>query len=530
MPESSRQNRLKLISLPIFWQVLGLGLCVLVLALVTNTIIVLKAPEPPPSGYSLSEAVQALKTGEVKLSNGRKLKAETLKTAPAFMAEAPEERDHRGMMSALLAQRLAGELHVPADTITVHMDRHFRDFMRMGGPPPEGFHKTIRFEGVGRFEGAGPGMPPDGPPPEGMAGGALPGGLAPGGLAPGAPRPDDMGFDGPSQGGMRMVTETRTDIFYPPFSVAWRLQDGRYRVITPPQDLIAPWQMRLLIGFGLTALLILPLAWWLSQRLSRPIIAFSEAAAKVGIEDNAPPVLAVGPREVRQAAHVLNAMQERIRKQVENRTAMMGAIAHDLKTPLARMRLRIEDLPSPLRDKLSEDIGHMDGLIRSAMSFTSAHRLGETLRPLDLSALAETLADDLAAVCTMETPLIERNVMVKGDTVALKRILTNLVENAGRYATSCRIELAARGPTVEVSVIDNGPGLSAEMLETVFEPFYRMESSRNRVTGGTGLGLSVARSLSEAQGGKLVLLNRYEGKEVVGLEARLTMPRLVRTG
>ncbi|EGF91229.1 histidine kinase-, DNA gyrase B-, and HSP90-like ATPase family protein [Asticcacaulis biprosthecium C19] len=382
---------------------------------------------------------------------------------------------------------------------------HRRTFR--SGPRPIETDRIVSFrhdgpgpEGEGRFRG------------EGGAGGPPP------------PPPDEMA--GPIMRIERL--ELRGDIVYPPFSAAWKLNDGSYRVITPPQDLIAPWQVRLLLGFGLTALLILPLAWWLSQRLAGPIVAFSEAASKIGVEDNAPPVMAIGPREVRQAADVLNAMQIRIRKQVESRTALMGAIAHDLKTPLARMRLRIEDLPSPLRDKLADDIAHMDGLIRSAMSFTSAHKLGDSLRPLDLSALVETLADDLCAVCQMDPALIEPNIMIKGDMVALKRIVTNLVENAGRYATSCRIELAARGPSAEIRIIDNGPGLPPDQLETVFEPFYRMESSRSRDTGGTGLGLSVARSLAEAQGATLSLHNRYEGANVVGLEARLVLPRLMR--
>jgi signal transduction histidine kinase len=318
----------------------------------------------------------------------------------------------------------------------------------------------------------------------------------------------------------------RTEILYPAFSAAWKLPDGSYRVVSPPKTWIEPWQERLLIGFGLTILLILPLAWLLSQRLSKPIVAFSEAAAKVGFEDHSPPVLSAGPREVRAAANVLNAMQARLKKQVESRTALMGAIAHDLKTPLARMRLRIEDLPEATRDKLAGDIAHMDGLIRSAMSFTTAHTLRDHVRPLDLSALIETLADDLAMTCEMEPPLIEAHVKVNGDTVALKRIVTNLVENACRYAGSCRIELSTRGKDAEIAVIDPGPGLPPDMLEMVFEPFYRMESSRNRDTGGSGLGLSVARALAEAQGGTLKLINRYEGQAIVGLEARLSMPRL----
>ncbi len=490
----------QLISLPIFWQLLGLSLLVLVLALGINTLIVLKAPEPPPSGYSLAEVAHALKSGEAQLHNGRTLRAVTTQVPPDFVSQTPDPSSRAWAFDSVVALHLATELGVPADTVWVHLQPRG---MRGGG-----------FFGHGSFS--------DQAPSGGQQGG-------PGPAPSSAMGPPPHEEHGPLEQSARVTgADSRADVFYPAFSAAWRLSDGTYRIITPPQSLMEPWQERLLLGFALTALIIIPLAWLLSQSLSRPIIAFSEAAAKVGFEDNAPQVAAVGPREVRQAAEVLNAMQDRIKKQVEARTALMGAIAHDLKTPLARMRLRIEDLPAALRDKLNQDIAHMDGLIRSAMSFTSAHRLAESLKPLDMSALVEALYDDLSAVCALEPPLIENNVMVKGDAVALKRIITNLVENAERYAGGCRVELTTRGSQVEVSVVDKGPGVPAAELETVFEPFYRLESSRSRDTGGTGLGLSVARSLAEAQGGTLKLTNLYEGHKVVGCEARLTLPRLTR--
>lgn len=529
MSSSASPSRKLLLSLPIFWQVMGLSFAVLVLALVIPVLVVLKAPEPPPSGYSLTEAVTALKAGEARLQNGHRLKAVTVSARPSFIDKLPNPNDIRAVriyaFQASIAQRLAAELHVPADTIFVHFQPHRRFD---SGPRSFAFQRDGFNASGPNFmvlqasqEGAPPPQAPDlrnGPP--GFDVGSPEGGGS-----------HEGGFNGPGFGGNRVVTlngETRADIFYPAFSVAWQLKDGTWRVITPPRELIAPWQEKLLLGFGLTALLILPLAWWLSQRLSRPIIAFSEAAAKLSVEDNAPPILSAGPREVRAAADVLNEMQARIRKQVESRTMLMAAIAHDLKTPLARMRLRIEDVPGPLREKLNGDIAHMDGLIRSAMSFTSAHKMNETLRPLDFSALVDSLSDDLCAVCPMEPARIEDNIMVKGDAVALKRILINLVENAGRYAGGCRIELAARGGKAELRVIDDGPGLPLEALETVFEPFHRLESSRNRDTGGTGLGLSVARALTEAQGGTLTAVNRYAGTEVVGLELLMVLPILAR--
>lgn len=536
MARSSTPPRPQLISLPIFWQVMGLSLAVLVLAVGINTWLVINAPQPPPMGYRMSEAVQALKTGQARLQDGRLLIAETTKVAPDYVRLNRDHRARQWAFQLLIATRLATDLGVPTDDVWINLHalhhngpwrrhEHFGDDGGFFAEHPPGDRGPDRRDYAFVSQGmAGPGMLP---PP--VAPGRLADGPSAAGAAP-AP-PPEFGFGREHEQALRfMQAEERghTEILYPAFAAAWKLPDGTYRVITPPKTWIEPWQERLLIGFGLTILLILPLAWLLSRRLSKPIVAFSEAAAKVGFEDNSPPVLAVGPREVRAAADVLNAMQDRIKKQVESRTALMGAIAHDLKTPLARMRLRIEGLPDATRDKLAEDIAHMDGLIRSAMSFTSAHTLRDHLRPLDLSALVDSLADDLAMTCKMEPSLIEPRVQVAGDTVALKRIITNLVENACRYAGTCRIELSTRGKDAEISVVDPGPGLPPDRLEMVFEPFYRMESSRNRDTGGSGLGLSVARALAEAQGGTLRLVNRYEGQRIVGLEARLTLPRLAK--
>ena len=567
---------------------MGLSLTVLVLSVGINIWWVIDAPQPPPAGYRMTEAVEALKTGEVKLQDGHLLRAITTTEAPDYVKSNPDHRSRQWAFQVLVAARLASDLGVPTESVWVnlrpmhrsppwHRHDHFSDdagFYPGPGDHAPGDHgpnhHDYGFNGqVGDGQAgngmAGPGAPGQGPPP-GMGppapgqpgpsqlgpsqpGSSQPGSSQPGSSQPGTDQGGNTNADGSasSQDGnaerseagfgrerdqalrfMQAEERGRTEILYPAFSAAWKLPNGTYRVINPPKTWIEPWQERLLMGFGLSVLLILPLAWLLSQRLSRPIVAFSEAAARVSFEDNSPPVLAAGPREVRAAADVLNAMQDRIKKQVESRTALMGAIAHDLKTPLARMRLRIEGLPEATRDKLAEDIAHMDGLIRSAMSFTSAHTLRDNLRPLDLSALVETLADDLAVTCKMDPPQIEAHVEVAGDTMALKRIVTNLVENACRYAGTCRVELRAHGREAELCVIDPGPGLPPEMLETVFEPFYRMESSRNRDTGGSGLGLSVARALAEAQGGTLRLINRYDGQKIIGLEARLTLPRLVK--
>ncbi len=542
---------------------MGLSLTVLVLSVGINIWWVIDAPQPPPSGYRMTEAVQALKTGQVKLQDGHVLRAETTTVAPDYVSQNPNHRSRQWAFQMLVAARLASDLGVPTDSVWInfhalhhsppwHRHDHFGDDPFFPGPGDHvpGDHGPGD-HGPGShdygFNGGGPGGPSPGPNPGPNPNPAMgpPGPNQPnmgqdrsGGAADSAQASQDgnaerseTGFGRERDQALRFMQAEergRTEILYPAFSAAWKLPNGTYRIINPPKTWIEPWQERLLMGFGLSVLLILPLAWLLSRRLSKPIVAFSEAAARVSFEDNSPPVQAVGPREVRAAADVLNAMQDRIKKQVESRTALMGAIAHDLKTPLARMRLRIEGLPEATRDKLAQDIAHMDALIRSAMSFTSAPTLRDNLRPLDLSALVETLADDLAVTCKMDPPQIEDHVEVAGDTIALKRIATNLVENACRYAGTCRVELRTHGKDALLSVIDPGPGLPPDMLETVFEPFYRMESSRNRDTGGSGLGLSVARALAEAQGGTLRLINRYDGQKIIGLEARLTLPRLVK--
>jgi signal transduction histidine kinase len=551
MSQNPRATHPLFVSLPIFWQVLGLSLSVLVLALGINTLVVLKAPAPQPSGYTIGEAVTALKGGEVRLQNGHRLRGATRDSAPDFVLHPQPMGGLFRDLQSVIRDRLARQLGVSEDRIFVSF-RPRHDYLRPQDRP-HGFFDD-------RHYGQADVPPSDGPGGSGFAGAAAQASSASSTSEQGAPAtaPEaanaDMGRNpthpgpvgawpgqhemgqhemGPHEIGRRdpgefglMSNNARASLIYPAFDAAWKLPDGSYRVIQAPRSPIEPWQARLLIGFGLTTLLIIPLAYLLSQRLARPIAAFSEAAAKLSVEDNAPPILAAGPREVRQAADVVNAMQARIRKQIESRTMLMGAIAHDLKTPLARMRLRIEDLPANLRDKLSQDIAHMDALIRSAMSFTSAHKLADQVRPLDLSALTESLIDDMGPVCEIEAAQIAPNIRVLGDQVALTRIVTNLIENAGRYASACRVELRREGESAVLSLLDNGPGLPEEALETVFEPFFRLESSRNRDTGGTGLGLSVARALAEAQDGALSLHNRYDHDQLIGLEARLTLPLL----
>jgi two-component system, OmpR family, sensor kinase len=282
---------------------------------------------------------------------------------------------------------------------------------------------------------------------------------------------------------------------------------------------------------GLTAVCIAPLAFVLSRRLSAPMVALARGAAEMEFGPQAPSLNVLGSKEVRAAAVALNAMQVRLKTYVDNRTALITAIAHDLKTPLARLRLRAETLPANHRDKFNADISHMDALINSALSFADADRRSLRLAPLDMSSLIESLCDDMSELHPVGFEHIAPGLTIKGDSTALKRIVTNLIENALRYGGDAEVlghDADDKPGFIEVIVRDNGAGLPEGSLEAVFEPFFRLESSRNRDTGGVGLGLSLARKLTEAHDGTLTLRNRLKNGEIVGLDAVIRLPKWVK--
>lgn len=492
-PDQSTPRKRLLPDLPIFWQVLGMSLAVLILSLAINTLIVLKAPAPPPQGYTLTEAASALKTGQIKLKTGRTLKAEIVPKPPGFVTRQMNDPDRVHPFETFLKGRLAGVLGVPPSGVFVDGRARPR--------PPKGF----------------PDQKFNAPPRSGPFTNA-------GGSREGGPKGNRM--IGPDFRFQDLPENLNTQVTFPAFRAAWQQPDGTWRILVPPKPFIEPWQMNLLIGFLLTALAITPLAFYMSRRLTRPIRALAEGARTLGFDHDAAPLNAYGPKEVRAATDVLNEMQVRLKKQVEARTALIAAIAHDLKTPLARLRLRIESLPEPARDKISQDIAHMDSLINSALGFASAEKMARTLTPLDLSSLVEILCEDNADIHEVSCGDIEHGVTVMGNDIAIRRIVTNLIENACRYGGGCEVILRARGDVAEIIIRDHGPGMPSDALEAAFEPFYRLETSRNRDTGGAGLGLSVARTLSQSMNGDLRLENRYDGGVLSGLDAIFTLPAL----
>ncbi|MGE5515158.1 MAG: ATP-binding protein [Bacteroidota bacterium] len=305
----------------------------------------------------------------------------------------------------------------------------------------------------------------------------------------------------------------------PALRISVRLADESWlNVMAPLEPGETLWQPHFL-GLLLTTLLIVTAAaLWAVARAARPFASFAAAAERLGTDVTAPPMPERGPREIRATAHAFNVMQGRIRRFVEDRTQMLAAISHDLRTPITRMRLRAEFVEDDEeRAKMLADLEEMEHMIAATLAFARDDATREERRPVDVAAMVQGLAEDMGIDYDGPDSLV----MPAGPT-ALKRLLANLLDNARKYGGSgAQAALAERDGNVIVTIDDNGPGIPEAEFERVFAPFVRLEASRNRETGGTGLGLSVARAAARAHGGDITLSNRPQG----GLRVQLALPR-----
>jgi len=255
--------------------------------------------------------------------------------------------------------------------------------------------------------------------------------------------------------------------------------------------------------------------------VTRPLTMLARAADNLGGDINQPPLPETGPTEARHAAHAFNTMQVRLQRFIEDRARLLTAISHDLKTPITRMRLRTEMLDDDeLRENFTRNLDEMQAIASETLDFLRADDAHEPLQPVDVCALLETIRDDAAELgqeIEIETCQLKP---YPARPLALKRCIGNLINNAVQYGGNVRIFASENEEALEITVNDSGPGIPEQQLEAVFEPFYRLETSRSRETGGTGLGLSIARNIALSHGGDLRLANRPEG----GLKATLSLP------
>jgi signal transduction histidine kinase len=294
---------------------------------------------------------------------------------------------------------------------------------------------------------------------------------------------------------------------------------GHWRTAAPARSEIYPWRWRALLWLVLATLVVAPFAWILSRGLARPIGLFADAAERLGRDLKSPPLALEGSRELVHAAGAFNEMQARLSRYVEDRTTFMAAIAHDLRTPLMRLRLRLEGAEPGMREACEPDIRDMEQMIASVMALLRDMQQ-RPRRKLDLRALAESTAHhfiDLGGEVELEDgpPIV-----VEGDSAGLKALFANLIGNAVQYAGGARVTLSTRAGEAVIDVNDDGPGMATDDLAHAFEPFFRAERSRNRETGGIGLGLASVRAVARAHGGEAQIANRPEG----GLSVQVVLP------
>ena len=311
-----------------------------------------------------------------------------------------------------------------------------------------------------------------------------------------------------------------------------RLDDNTWLNVTQPLYLSVVWliwmqRLVFLVEFTLFAVLVL----FLLKKFLRPFQQLTQAAERVGKQPEvASPLPEEGCREMREAAQSFNRMQSRIRENIAERNRMLAAMAHDLRTPLTRVQLRIEEVePEELREKLTEGIKEVRNIAEQSLELSSSLKISEKSVPMDIVTFMQSRVDDFDEMGHHVTlcPASEAYglvIAVAAKPLSLKRCVDNILRNAVAYAGSAEVCVFSSNSEVMIDICDNGPGIPEELLEQIFEPYFRLETSRSRESGGIGLGLSIARNMILLNNGTLSLANRPEG----GLQVRIVLPRLIR--
>jgi two-component system OmpR family sensor kinase len=464
---------------PTIWlQILGIVAGALIAAQVVTLVLTLLLPPAPPQQHSLVNIADALR-GKVGAPDWGRPLIRTAETAPPSL-------DSPGwVVSPSTTSELAKLLGAPEADVRI----------LFYAPPP--------------LAGTAP-PPPRGPPPGGMNGpgpmGGPMGGMAPPPAPPGpvlAGRPLAIPVI-PSMFGF-----TRPGSFIEgDFVAAVRSPAGWVTVQPKPEGFPNAWQRRVLLWFLLSFALVAPPAYLMSRRLVVPLQRFADSAAQLGRDPTAdlPPL--TGPAEVGRAANAFNLMGLRLRRYVDDRTGMISAITHDLRTPLSRIRFKMERAAPALRASLTRDVEQMEAMISSVLSFMR-DGLGDSPRQFaDIRSIVECVVDEAGDRAELAAgPPVNGHV----DLLGLQRVFENLVSNAIKYGGRARVQMRTEREELIVEVADDGPGVPPEELENVFRPFYRTLQARNSGAPGVGLGLAVSRSILRAHGGDLTLVSTDHG-------------------
>lgn len=480
-------------SLPILVQVAALTAAAVVASLGIAFAIVLLAPPPAPVGMTVQAAAAALEGRPAHMGDGKPL-------ARRIVAQAPSSAiDDDIVFSRFLGAVLAEQMRRGRDDVRVLVPTAGTKTSQLAGGGSTGLRETL----VLRRQDLATAPAPDAAARLGGEGQVT--------------TITAHSINGGPPGQIDVLTRRLT---FTPRAVAARLPDGRWAVVEPPRGLLSPWQARVLAALGASLLLLAPLVWWMARRLTRPIRLFADAAERLGADPEAAPLPASGPAEVRTAIEAFNDMQASLKGHMRQRTQTVAAIAHDLRTPLTRLRFRAEQAPARVRDRMAADIEEMDALIGQAMAYVRGETPTQHREAFDLTALTADVAGGFAETGAAIDWTAGPALVVEGDPSALRRALTNLIGNAVKFAGAAEVSMARVDDMAVALVSDRGPGVADDALELLFEPFRRGDASRNRDTGGAGLGLTVARQAARASGGDVTLSNRSGG----GLVARLCLP------
>ena len=313
----------------------------------------------------------------------------------------------------------------------------------------------------------------------------------------------------------------------PPLSCenfAVTLHDGMHIsfMLMPPRNPLPPLNpdfYRYLLFF---LICIAGLAYVVTRMAIRPLRQLSQAALDLGNDINQAPLVVQGATELRDASSAFNSMQARIRHYIEQRTHMLAAITHDLQTPLTRIRLRLEKVDdADLRDRLISDLSAMQDMVREGLSLARSMDSSEQKQSVNLDSLIDSAVTDATDAGQPVKLVGESRMSIKAQPQAILRCVNNIIDNAIKYGHFANVSVAQETNHIAaIRVRDGGPGIPESELEKIFTPFYRLEASRSRDSGGTGLGLTIARNIVEQHGGTLTVRNHPEG----GLEAILKIP------
>ena len=500
------------IGAPIAAQMISLLAAGWIITLAVTVGIVLLLPEPPRPNYTVAEIVRALQGGPLLSHGDRPL--------VRIHQAGPPATGLRRMSAGIFRMAIASALHEPIDKIRFERYPVSDPFRRvllqsLQASPP----RPVSPAGV--FLPSVYGQPILQPPPPSRPARHTASGAhsysptaTPAGASGATPTPPVISLDG--------LPPLADD-----FGVGVQNASGGWTVVKPaPPSFPDAWQQRIILWFVACFSLLTPIGYISARRLAAPIGQFARAAERLGRDPNVQAVEISGPAELGRAAAAFNEMQARLASYVEHRTTMMGAIAHDLRTPLARIRFKIDALAPQAREAIGRDVTQMEQMISAVLAFV---RDASETRPrelLDLVSAVQCVVDNAALVGAEAKMVSAAPLVVQADALGLDGMFTNLIDNAIKYGRRARVRVYRDGDAAVVDVLDSGPGLPESDLERVFEPFYRAEPSRNPQTGGMGLGLSAARGIARAHGGDIVLIN---GRDGLIARVRLPLPASVAT-